>query len=65
MSSENGNPLDVVLGEVVAGGTRSNMLAASVIRYLETLTLAGGDHDEKKFAVLDWERDFIEGAFGV
>ena len=65
MSSENGNPLDVVPGEVVAGGTRSNILAASVIRYLETLTLAGGDHDGKKFAVLDWERDFIEGAFGV
>ena len=64
MSSENGNPLDVVPGEVVGVGTPSNGLGAAVIEYLGSLTLAGGDHDGKKFVVLPWQRDFIEGAFG-
>ena len=37
---------------------------AELIRYLEGLTLAGGDHDGEPFTVLPWERKFIRGAFG-
>ena len=39
-------------------------MAAELIRYLEGLTLAGGDHDGEPFTVLPWERRFIQGAFG-
>ena len=33
-------------------------------RYIEGLRLAGGDHDGERFVLLDWERDFVAGAFG-
>ena len=39
--------------------------SADLIRYLGTLTLAGGDHDGAPFTVLPWERRFIRGAFRV
>ena len=32
-------------------------------RYIEGLRLAGGDRDGEKFVLLDWERDFVAGAF--
>ena len=38
---------------------------AELIRYLETLVLAGGDHDGAPFEVLPWERRFVRGAFRV
>ena len=40
------------------------MMTADLIRYLLSLTLAGGDHDGAPFSVLPWERKFIRGAFG-
>ena len=39
-------------------------LAADLIAYLGSLTLAGGDHDGERFTVLPWERRFVRGAFG-
>ena len=38
-------------------------LAADLIRFLGSLTLAGGDHDGAPFTVLAWERKLIFGAF--
>lgn len=38
-------------------------LASRLIAYLETLTLAGGDHDGELLTVLPWERRFVRGAF--
>ena len=40
-------------------------IARKLIAYLESLTLAGGDHDGEAFTVLPWERRFIRGAFAV
>ena len=40
-------------------------LAREIIRFLGTLTLAGGDHDGELFRVLPWEKRFIRGAFSV
>ena len=57
-------------GEVVGEAPRQHIrpdagsLAASIIAYLETLTLAGGDHDGAFLTVLPWQRQFLEGAFG-
>ena len=39
--------------------------ARAIIRYLQGLTLSGGDHDGGRFKVLAWERRFILGAFGA
>lgn len=49
-------------GEVPRAHTLS--LPAKIIRYLGTLTLAGGDRDGEAFEVLAWERRFVRGAFG-
>ncbi|MYI05744.1 MAG: hypothetical protein F4059_00080 [Gemmatimonadetes bacterium] len=38
-------------------------LSKRLLAYLPTLTTVGGDHDGQPFQVLDWERDFIDGAF--
>lgn len=35
----------------------------SLVRYLESLTLTGGDLDGEPFTVLPWERQFLAGAF--
>ncbi len=40
-------------------------VGANLIRYLETLILAGGDHDGAPFEVLPWEARFVRGAFRV
>jgi len=39
-------------------------LPTKLTAYLESLTLAGGDHDGEPFVALPWERRFIRGAFG-
>ena len=39
-------------------------LPADLIRFLEGLTLAGGDHDGDPFTILPWEARFVRGAFG-
>ncbi|MDE0190752.1 MAG: terminase large subunit [Gammaproteobacteria bacterium] len=38
-------------------------LADRLAAYIESLELVGGDLDGQPFTVLDWERDFISGAF--
>ena len=40
------------------------MKPRSIVDYLETLVLSGGDHDGCSFQVLPWERRFVMGAFG-
>ena len=44
--------------------TRSVALPRALVAYLESLMLAGGDHDGSLFTVLPWEKRFIRGAFG-
>ena len=38
-------------------------IPGQLIRYIEGLTLSGGDHDGELFVVLPWERRFLRGAF--
>ena len=38
-------------------------IAKELIKYIETLTLSGGDCDGEHFTVLKWQRRFIEGVF--
>ena len=40
-------------------------VGAGLVRFLESLILAGGDHDGAPFEVLGWERRFVRGAFKV
>ena len=35
------------------------MKPRSIVDYLETLVLSGGDHDGCSFQVLPWERRFV------
>ena len=39
-------------------------ISTEIIRYLDGLTITGGDLDGQPFTVLPWERRFIRGAFG-